>query len=176
MAYPSEHAFCSHGALRLVMVLVGLCLVGYIVRSPLYTTRSSSAQGSCPCSCDCSEESVFSLPLGSLNGSYADCGKDDPAMNEEMEKNTVSLLSEELNLRKIVANETMERTKASIADARKGSSQYQKEAEKCNAGMETCEAARESAEKELIEEFKLSALWERRAQQLGWKDVGRVNT
>lgn len=87
-----------------------------------------------------------------------------------MEKDTVALLSEELALQKSVANETLQRSKELITDARKASSHYQREAEKCTAGIETCEEARERAEKELGEESRLSALWEERAREHGWKD------
>ncbi|KAK7821500.1 hypothetical protein CFP56_037621 [Quercus suber] len=85
-------------------------------------------------------------------------------MNKELKKDLVDLLSEELNLQKDVANETIAHTKVLILDATKTLSHYQKEAEKCNVGMETCEEGREKAERELIEERKLSALWEKRAQ------------
>ncbi|KAJ6401347.1 hypothetical protein OIU84_016709 [Salix udensis] len=39
-------------------------------------------------------------------------------------------------------------------------SQYQKEADKCNSGMETCEEAREKAEATLAAQKKLTAMWE----------------
>ncbi|KAL5864725.1 hypothetical protein ACOSQ3_002239 [Xanthoceras sorbifolium] len=87
-----------------------------------------------------------------------------------MEKDIVALLSEELTLQKRVANESLEHTNALIMSARKTSSQYQREAEKCNAAMETCEEARERAEKELREECRLAELWEKRAREQGWKD------
>lgn len=94
-------------------------------------------------------------------------------MNEEMEKDLVDLLSEELSLLKAVANDTMEHTKALMMDTRKAYSHYQKEAEKCSAGVEACEEARERAERELAAELKLSALWEKRAREHGWKDNRR---
>jgi hypothetical protein len=49
-------------------------------------------------------------------------------------------------------------------------SQYQKEAEKCNFGMDTCEAARERAEEVLQEQRKLSATWEFGARERGWRE------
>lgn len=104
----------------------------------------------------------------------ADCGKNGPETNEEMRKDALSLLAEELSLQKDVADDNLQRTKALITAAKKTSSHYQKEAEKCNAGMETCEEAREKAEAGLIEERKLSALWEKRAHEHGWKDERRV--
>lgn len=99
----------------------------------------------------------------------ADCGNHDPDVHEEMEKDIVALLSEEIDLQKRVDNDSSEHTRALIMDARRASSHYQKEAEKCNAQTETCEEARERAEAELVEEYKLSALWEKRARELGWK-------
>ncbi|KAL5864726.1 hypothetical protein ACOSQ3_002240 [Xanthoceras sorbifolium] len=93
-----------------------------------------------------------------------------------MEKDIVALLSEELTLQKRVANESLEHTNALIMSARKTSSQYQREAEKCNAAMETCEEARERAEKELREECRLAELWEKRAREQGWKDDIRRNS
>lgn len=106
----------------------------------------------------------------------ADCGKHDRDMNEEMEKDLLALVSEELSLQKTVANDNLEHTNALIMGAKKSSALYQKEAEKCNSGMETCEGAREKAEADLIAERKLSALWEKRAYELGWNDKRRVYT
>lgn len=104
----------------------------------------------------------------------ADCGKHDPVLNEEMNKGLLTMLSEELNLQKVVANESLEHTKRLVMDARKTFSQYQKEAEKCNIGMETCEEARQRAEAELIEERRLTALWENRAREYGWSDKTKL--
>ncbi|CAK9174691.1 unnamed protein product [Ilex paraguariensis] len=111
---------------------------------------------------------------GIFNSSYADCAKDDPDMSEEMEKDIITLLSEEINLLKNVTNDSLEHTQALIIDAKKTSSHYQKEAEKCNTGMETCEEARERAQAALTEERKLSVKWEQRARECGWKDERRV--
>lgn len=83
------------------------------------------------------------------------------------------MLSEELKLQKIVANETLEHTRRLVMNARNTFSHYIKEAEKCNIGMETCEEARERAEAELVEEHKLTALWENRALDYGWMDRKR---
>ncbi|WVY94937.1 hypothetical protein V8G54_034025 [Vigna mungo] len=99
-----------------------------------------------------------------------DCGKHDPVLNEEMNKGLLAMLSEELNLQKVVAKESLEHTKRLVMDARKTFSQYQKEAEKCNIGMETCEEARQRAEAELIEERRLTTMWENRAREYGWSD------
>lgn len=104
----------------------------------------------------------------------ADCGKNGPETNKEVGNDAISLLAEELSLQKNVADENLKHKKAMIIAAKKTSSHYQKEAEKCNSGMETCEEAREKAEAGLIEERKLSALWEKRAHEHGWKDERRV--
>ncbi|KAB2074619.1 hypothetical protein ES319_A07G163300v1 [Gossypium barbadense] len=43
-------------------------------------------------------------------------------------------------------------------EAKKLASQYQKEADKCNSGMETCEEVREKAEEALSAQMKLTAM------------------
>ena len=91
-------------------------------------------------------------------------------MKEELEKYSTDLLSEELKLQATVADESQQRADASLLEVKKLSSQYQKEAEKCNFGMETCEEAREKAEAFLIAQKKLTTLWEQRARGLGWKE------
>lgn len=57
-----------------------------------------------------------------------------------------------------------------LLEAKKITSQYQKEADKCNSGMETCEEAREKAEAALMAQKKLTSMWELRARQRGWKE------
>ncbi|KAM1038835.1 hypothetical protein ACFX13_034187 [Malus domestica] len=169
MAHPTKHGICSNGVLRLVFVLVGLCLVGYAVVHPtLYW--SFKEHSSCPqCPCDCSTD-FASAPVDIINSSISDCGKHEPEMKEEMEKDIIALMSEELSLQQAVANETLQRADAALMGVRKVSSLFQKEAEKCNVGVETCEEARERAEAELAEELRLSEVWEKRAQELGWND------
>ncbi|KAK5785949.1 hypothetical protein PVK06_040571 [Gossypium arboreum] len=54
--------------------------------------------------------------------------------------------------------------------AKKLASQYQKEADKCNLGMETCKEVREKAEEALSAQMKLTAMWEIRARQKGWRE------
>lgn len=100
----------------------------------------------------------------------ADYVKDDPATNEEINKDLLTMLSEELNLQIIVANETLEHTTSLVMDARNTFSRYKREVEKCNIGIETCEKARERAEADLIEEQRLTTVWENRAREYGWKD------
>lgn len=100
----------------------------------------------------------------------SDCAKHDPDVSEEMEKNFTDLLSEELKLREAEAAEKQQRADLALLEAKKVASQFQKEADKCNSGMETCEEARERAELILLEQRRLTALWEQRARQRGWKD------
>ncbi|CAL0302277.1 unnamed protein product [Lupinus luteus] len=146
--YPLHQRVCSHGFLRWVLIWVCFCVLVFIV----------------------GPKSKWKLKETTLTCSTY-CGKDDPVKNEEVKKDLLTMLSEELNLQKIVANETLEHTKRLIMDTRKTSSQYQKEAEKCNVGVETCEEARERVEAELIEELRLSALWENRTIEYGWNDI-----
>ncbi|XP_057501797.1 uncharacterized protein LOC130785665 isoform X1 [Actinidia eriantha] len=166
MAHPSDHRLCSSGFVRCGLVLSSLCLVGLILGIPWLLRENSHAQASCPsCDCHCSSD-ILSTPL--------DCSINDPEMNEEIEKNTISLLSEELSLLRNVTDGNLKRTEALTMDAKRTSSHYQKEAEKCNAGMETCEGAREKAEAAFVEERKLSALWEKRARELGFTRERRI--
>ncbi|KAM0025980.1 hypothetical protein Hdeb2414_s0012g00397391 [Helianthus debilis subsp. tardiflorus] len=62
-----------------------------------------------------------------------------------MEKQFVDLLSEELKLQKNVGQEHIHHMNITFGEARRAVSQYQKEAEKCNTAIETCEQAREQA-------------------------------
>ncbi|KAL0362380.1 UNVERIFIED_CONTAM: hypothetical protein Scaly_1193200 [Sesamum calycinum] len=57
-----------------------------------------------------------------------------------------------------------------LLEAKKMTSQYQKEADKCNSGMETCEEAREKSEAALLAQKQLTAMWEQRARQRGWRE------
>lgn len=101
---------------------------------------------------------------------YSDCAKPDPEVNGDTEKNFAELLSEELKLRETDALENQRRADMALLESKKIASQYQKEADKCNSGMETCEQAREKAELALVAQKKLTALWELRARQKGWKE------
>lgn len=159
--------------LRLIPLIMGLGLAAYIIAPPLYwhiaeaLGRSSS---SCPpCSCDCSSQPLLSLPEELSNVSFTDCAKRDPEVSEDMEKNFTDLLAEELKLREAEAAEAQRHADVKLLEAKKLASQYQKEADKCSSGMDTCEEARERAEAALIEQKKLSAMWETRARQKGWK-------
>jgi hypothetical protein len=105
----------------------------------------------------------------------ADCGKNDPELAKEMEKQFVDLLNEELKLQQVVAEEHSHHMNATLVEAKRQSTQYQREVEKCNAATETCEVARERSEVAISKEKKLTALWEQRARELGWHDPGSTS-
>eukprot|EP00252_Welwitschia_mirabilis_P026851 TRINITY_DN8968_c0_g1_i1.p1 TRINITY_DN8968_c0_g1~~TRINITY_DN8968_c0_g1_i1.p1 ORF type:complete len:174 (+),score=41.25 TRINITY_DN8968_c0_g1_i1:439-960(+) len=170
--------FCTPKALKGLLFLLASALAVYIVGPPLFWQFREGLKlikhsASCPpCECDCSSDgSAFTIPPGLNNLTFSDCGNNDPVIQEEISKNMTDLLTEELRLHRTVADENQQHAEMALLDAKRLASQYQKEAEKCNAGMETCEGARERAEKLLNEEKKLSALWEQRARQMGWKDA-----
>lgn len=178
---------CSPTVLKVGLGAMALCLAGYILGPPLYwhlmeglaaVRRSSTSSASCPpCVCDCSSQPLLSIPEGLSNTSFADCAKHDPEVSEDTEKNFADLLSEELKLREAEALENQQRANMALLEAKKMTSQYQKEADKCNSGMETCEEAREKAEAALMAQKKLTSMWELRARQRGWKEgVSKSNT
>ena len=101
---------------------------------------------------------------------YAACGINDPERNKEMEKQFIDLLNEELKLQQVVAEEHSHHMNTTLVEGKRQATQYQREAEKCNAATETCEEAREKSESAISKEKKLTALWERRARELGWQD------
>lgn len=105
----------------------------------------------------------------SLSVCLTDCAKHDPDVSEDTQKNFVELLSEELKMREAEALRNHQRADMSLLEAKKMTSQYQKEADKCNSGMETCEGAREKSERTLLAQKQLTAMWELRARQRGWK-------
>ncbi|CAN0914332.1 hypothetical protein LINGRAHAP2_LOCUS28500 [Linum grandiflorum] len=179
------------GALRLSLALAAIFLFVYIIMGPRGNSSSlQDSSTSCQCDCDCADaaDSKFlDLPSGerdpslpssdnlervtvndSINGSYADCGTNDPEIKQEVEKDRLALLSEEIVLQKLVANETLQRTKTLTTESGLVYSHYKREAEKCISQVETCEEARERAEAELREELKITASWEQRALELGW--------
>ncbi|KAF6173249.1 hypothetical protein GIB67_026944 [Kingdonia uniflora] len=166
----------SSSALKATLSVVALCIAAYILAPPLYwhiteALVASSAVATCPpCICDCSSQSILSMPLGLNNFTSTDCVKRDPEVSEEMEKNFTDLLSEELKLREAEASENQRRADTALLEAKKMASQYQKEADKCNSGMETCEEAREKAEATLVAQQRLTTMWELRARQRGWKE------
>uniref|UniRef100_A0A6N2KWM3 Uncharacterized protein n=1 Tax=Salix viminalis TaxID=40686 RepID=A0A6N2KWM3_SALVM len=143
-------------ALKVVVVIMGFCLVGYIVGPPLYwrlsellTANIRSSTHRCPpCSCDCSSQQLLSLLDGLSSRSYTD----------------------ELRLREEEAQKKQQRADLALLEAKRMTSQYQKEAEKCNSGMDSCEEAREKAEDVVEEQRKLTAIWELRARERGWRE------
>ncbi|GAB2285255.1 hypothetical protein Dimus_019709 [Dionaea muscipula] len=174
---------CSPAVVKLTLALIALCIAGYIVGPPLYwhlmeglatVTRSSSSSSFsaiCPtCVCDCSSQPLLTIPEGLSNTSFAGCAKHEPGVSEDTEKRYAELFSEELRLREAEAAENQRRADVALLESKKITSQYQKEAEKCNSGMETCEEAREKAEAALVAQKKLTALWEVRARKRGWND------
>ncbi|KAL6903655.1 hypothetical protein ACP4OV_004468 [Aristida adscensionis] len=142
--------------------------------SPASSAAAAAAASSpsCPpCTCDCPPPlSLKSIAPGLANFSLTDCGKNDPELAKEMEKQFVDLLNEELKLQQVVAEEHSHHMNATLVEAKRQATQYQREAEKCNAATETCEEARERSEAAISKEKKLSSLWEQRARQLGWQD------
>ncbi|KAJ6329424.1 hypothetical protein OIU77_010991 [Salix suchowensis] len=157
--------------------LMAVCIAGYILGPPLYwhlkegfVAIARSSPNCAPCLCDCSSQPLLSIPHGLSNASFTDCAKHDPEVTEDAEKNFAELLKEELQLREAEALENQRRADLALLEAKKMTSQYQKEADKCNSGMETCEEAREKAEATLAAQKKLTAMWEQRARRRGWKD------
>ncbi|XXG61718.1 hypothetical protein AAC387_Pa05g0257 [Persea americana] len=173
-----HHSSCSPMVLKALVAVMAIGLAVYIVGPPLYwhfaeglAAVGSSAASSCaPCVCDCTSQPLLTLPDGLSNSSFADCGKRDTELSEEMENSFTDLLSEELKLREAEAVESQRRADMALLEAKKMASQYQKEADKCNSGMETCEEAREKAEAALQAQKRLSEMWEMRARQRGWND------
>ncbi|KAJ6847526.1 uncharacterized protein M6B38_277195 [Iris pallida] len=161
--------------LKGILLVMGLGLSAYIVAPPLYWHLAEALSSSSPCApcspCDCSSQPLLSLSLSQelTNVTFTDCAKRDPNVSEDMENNFTDLLAEELKLREAEAAEAQRHADVTLLEAKKLASQYQKEADKCSSGMDTCEEAREISEAALLEQRKLSALWETRARQSGWK-------
>ncbi|XP_061375277.1 uncharacterized protein LOC133317431 [Gastrolobium bilobum] len=165
---------CSGVLVRVGLGVVALCIAGYIAGPPLYwhliEAAKYSSSGCGPCLCDCSSQPMILMPQGLSNTSFGDCAKHNPEVNGDTEKDFVELLSEELELRETEASKIQQRAGMALLEAKKIASQYQKEADKCNSGMETCEEARQKAEMVLVAQKKLTTLWELRARQKGWKE------
>ncbi|XP_054810854.1 uncharacterized protein LOC129312329 isoform X2 [Prosopis cineraria] len=175
MAMNQSRVSCSLVLLKVGLGVMALCIAGYILAPPLYwhfmegVAALKHSSTCAPCICDCSSEPILSIPQ--------DCAKHDPEVSGDTEKNFAELLSEEIKLRETEALENQRRTDMALLEAKKITSQYQKEADKCNSGMETCEDAREKAEAALAAQKKLTVLWELRARQKGWKEgVSKSNT
>ncbi|KAH7853641.1 hypothetical protein Vadar_004997 [Vaccinium darrowii] len=163
---------CLRCCLVVFAVVSALCVSGpalyWKFKKGLKLGGASSACS--PCVCDCPPPlSLLKIAPGLANLSVTDCGGDDPDLKEEMGKQFVDLLSEEMKLRETVSKEHNHHINITFAEARRIASLYQKEAEKCNTATETCEQARERSEALWIKEKKITSLWERRARQLGWE-------
>ncbi|KAG0464840.1 hypothetical protein HPP92_019004 [Vanilla planifolia] len=164
----------NHGVVRLVLYLMAMGLSAYIVGPPLYwhlaeALGRGSYSACSPCNCDCSSQPLLALPEELTNFSLTDCAKRDPDVSVVTEQDFTDLLAEELKLKETEAIEAQQRADLTLLEAKKLASQYQKEADKCSSGMDTCEEARERAESFLLEQKKLTLLWETRARQRGWK-------
>nr|XP_027103272.1 uncharacterized protein LOC113724584 [Coffea arabica] len=178
MAHPSNHRVRNGGFLRFLSILVGLILVVYVWRpSPSSSGRSHKpkkkfkALVSCPeCSCDCPQSDSFTLPSGIFNVSSSGCTSEDPEMNEELKKDTITLLSEEISLQQNVTRDILDHALELTMDAKQMASFHRREAQKCYVRVDTCETARERAEAALLKESKLTLLWEERARNFGWRD------
>ncbi|KAK9060681.1 hypothetical protein SSX86_021387 [Deinandra increscens subsp. villosa] len=178
---------CLRSCLLIFAVISALCVSGPALYWRLkkgFNLKSASSVSCAPCVCDCPPPlsllklapgclfmlgQSFSYRSWTLGNFHLDCGKDDPDLKEEMEKQFVDLLSDELKLQETVGHEHMHHMNITFGDARRVAAQYQKEAEKCNTATETCEQAREQAEALMRQEKKVTLLWERRARQLGWE-------
>ncbi|KAL1805371.1 hypothetical protein ACET3Z_028439 [Daucus carota] len=165
---------------KVIIWILAFCLTAYILGPPLYwhTSEALVSRFSCPpCLCDdCSSHSLPSISQGLNITSFTACMKNDPDMTEEMEKTIINQLSEELKLMESEATETQHIADKTLLETKKLVSQYQKEADKCTSGMETCEEAREKAEIALRKQQENTARWELRARQKGWKDNGSLKS
>ncbi|CAN6912032.1 unnamed protein product [Brassica oleracea] len=150
------------------LVVCGPALYWRFNKGFVGSTRKSSVCPPCVCGCP-PPVSLLEIAPGLANLTVTDCGGDDPELKQEMEKQFVDLLTEELKLQEAVADEHSRHMNVTLLEAKRVASQYQKEAEKCNAATEICESARERAEALLIKERKITALWEKRARQSGWE-------
>ncbi|KAI5081736.1 hypothetical protein GOP47_0001479 [Adiantum capillus-veneris] len=155
-----------------VAVLLACGLMLYMLSPPFHwqlatgASRSGFSRDCSACLCDCLAESESMLLPGYGNSLFSDCAK----VQEDVDARSVDTLVEELKLLELTGEESQRRADAALLDAKKVASQYQKEAEKCSSGMETCEEARERSEAALAAQKKISAMWEKRARQLGWRD------
>ncbi|XP_054805475.1 uncharacterized protein LOC129308389 [Prosopis cineraria] len=166
----------SGACLRCCLVVFAVVSALAVCGPTLYGTfkntwKLDNSKISCPpCVCDCPPPlSLLHIAPGLANLSVSDCGSNDPDLKQEMEKQLVDLLTEELKLQEAVAKEHSRHMNISLAEAKRLASQYQREADKCVAATETCEQARERAEALLIREKKMTLLWEHRARQVGWQ-------
>ncbi|XP_058086015.1 uncharacterized protein LOC131233341 [Magnolia sinica] len=168
MDFHQHIALCKRGMLKGVVAVMALVLAAFILGPPLYwhVTEGFATLGHAsfcpPCICECASQPLLSVP--------EDCGKRNLEVNEETERGLSDLLMEELKLKEAEALEKQQHVNMVVLEAKKAASQYQKEADKCNFGMESCEEAREKAEDALLDQKRQSTMWEMRARQRGWKE------
>lgn len=167
MAPPQGSGRSNLFGMKLVALMLAFGLAVCILAPPAAATATTNCA---PCTCECFSDIESLLLPGVDNTPSSDCEKVDPYVKEGLDKNSLELLSEEIKLQEIVAEESQFHANSVLLDAKKLASQYQKEAEKCNSGMETCEEAREKSEAFLAAQKKVSAMWEKRARELGWRD------
>ena len=79
------------------------------------------------------------------------------------QKTISELLVEELKQGEEEATQAQQEADVKLLEAKKLASQYQKEADKCSSGN-TCEEAREKSAVALVQQKKLTSLWEQRAR------------
>ncbi|KMZ74060.1 hypothetical protein ZOSMA_136G00280 [Zostera marina] len=174
----------SRGCLRGFLLVLSIFIVVYVFGVFMYGKRGGTigrnrseyevddedfGNGCASCVCDCPPQlSLHKMVPGLVSLSFPDCGKDDPELSKEMSKPILDLLSEEIRLQAVVANENNKHMNLTIIQAKRLGTQYQRELDKCNAATETCEEAREHAEASLRNERRLTSQWERRARELGW--------
>ncbi|XP_037436370.1 uncharacterized protein LOC119303351 [Triticum dicoccoides] len=155
----------SPAAVMALVALLGLGVAAYIVGPPLYWHVAEvlgRSAGACPaCACDCDALPLLQLP--------EDCAKQFKEVKNHASGEETELLIEELKQREEEATEAQQQADVKLLEAKKLASQYQKEADKCSSGMDTCEEAREKSAESLLGQRKLTALWEERARELGWK-------
>eukprot|EP00246_Nothoceros_aenigmaticus_P018741 TRINITY_DN9953_c0_g1_i2.p1 TRINITY_DN9953_c0_g1~~TRINITY_DN9953_c0_g1_i2.p1 ORF type:complete len:175 (-),score=24.15 TRINITY_DN9953_c0_g1_i2:567-1091(-) len=140
----------------LLAAAVGVYILGPPLAHLISGTTAVRLDNPCAaCECDCKRD-------------VADCAGSHQGLQNDLYSRKVALLEEHLQLQEKVADESQQKVDSAFLDAKKLTSQYQKEAEKCNNGMETSEGARERAEAALATADKMVALWKRRALDLGW--------
>ncbi|PWZ56099.1 hypothetical protein Zm00014a_027374 [Zea mays] len=130
-----------------LVALLGLGLAAYIVGPQLYWHAAEvlTAAAACPaCDCNCDARPLLDLP--------EDCAKhfkgvQSRASGEETEKSFTELLVEDLKQREEEATQAQQEADVKLLEAKKLASQYQKEADKCSSGMDTCEETRETQQK-----------------------------
>ncbi|GMI81453.1 hypothetical protein like AT2G24290 [Hibiscus trionum] len=109
--------------------------------------RSADSKLSCPpCICNCPPPplSLVNISPWLANLSDTDCGSNDPDLKQEMEKQFVDLLTEELKLQEAVAEEHDRHMNITFGEAKR-------------------------AKALLIKERKVTRTWEHRAREMGWE-------